>query len=160
MAENTALTVGQPAPDFTAPISTGGEVSLDDLKGSWTILYFYPKDNTKGCAQEACEFKESLPDFEGADAKIYGVSPDSLKSHEKFITKYELPFPLISDEEQAMLEAYGVWQEKKMYGKTYMGVVRTTVILDADNVVRHVWTKVKVKGHVEEVLATLKELQG
>lgn len=144
---------GQPFPEFSLPDQTGAVHTLDSFKGSKTIVYFYPKDDTSGCTTEACEFRDTLPRFEGA--KVVGVSPDSPKSHAKFAAKYQLEFTLLADEEQTLLEAVGVWVEKSMYGKKYMGVERTTVLLDESGIVIKVWNKVKPAGHAAEVLAAL-----
>ena len=146
---------GKKAPAFTLPDSDGNKVSLKDFKGKKVVLYFYPKDNTSGCTKEACSFRDNLPDFKKLDAVILGVSPDSQKSHQKFRDKYELPFTLLSDEDKTVLEKYGVWQEKKMYGKSYMGVVRTTYVIDEDGKILKVFPKVKVDGHTEEVLKVI-----
>jgi len=149
---------GTPAPAFDLPASTGGTVSLDSLKGRPVVLFFYPKDNTPGCTKEACGFRDLKGAFDDAGAQVFGISADSLASHEKFVGKYDLTFPLLSDPEHAMLEAYGVWQEKKNYGRTYMGIVRATFLIDADGNVARAWPKVKVDGHAEEVLAAVGEL--
>ena len=133
-------------------------VSLEDFRGRWVVLYFYPKDNTSGCTAEACDFRDALPNFSKAEAVVIGVSPDSVESHKKFAAKYELPFILLSDESKTILEKYGVWQEKSMYGKKYMGVVRTTVLVDEKGIVRKIYPKVKVTGHVDEVLKDMKEI--
>lgn len=146
---------GKKAPAFTLPDSDGNKVSLKDFKGKKVVLYFYPKDNTSGCTKEACSFRDNLPDFRKLDAVILGVSPDSQKSHQKFRDKYELPFTLLSDEDKTVLEKYGVWQEKKMYGKSYMGVVRTTYVIDEGGKIIKVFPKVKVDGHTEEVLKVI-----
>ncbi len=146
---------GKKAPAFTLPDSDGNKVSLKDFKGKKVVLYFYPKDNTSGCTKEACSFRDNLPDFKKLEAVILGVSPDSQKSHQKFRDKYELPFTLLSDEDKTVLEKYGVWQEKKMYGKSYMGVVRTTYVIDEDGKILKVFPKVKVDGHTEEVLKVI-----
>ncbi|MBB4041938.1 peroxiredoxin Q/BCP [Microvirga flocculans] len=152
------LTNGTKAPAFSLPATGGREISLDSLKGRKVVLYFYPKDDTSGCTLEAQSFQALKKDFDAADTEIVGVSPDSLKSHDKFRAKYGLDFPLASDETQSMLEAYGVWVEKSMYGRKYMGVERTTVLIDRDGTVARVWPKVKVPGHAEEVLAAAKAL--
>lgn len=153
-----ALTPGSEAPAFTLPATDGMEVSLETLKGRKVVLYFYPKDNTQGCTLEAQDFQALRKEFEAADTTIIGVSPDPMKSHDKFRAKYGLEFPLASDETKAMLEAYGVWVEKSMYGRKYMGVERTTVLIDREGRIARVWNKVKVPGHAEEVLATAKAL--
>lgn len=153
-----ALVIGEPAPGFTLPADGGRSVSLADFAGKALVLYFYPKDDTSGCTKEAQAFNGLRDAFTQAGAAIVGVSPDSVKSHDKFKAKYELGFDLASDEEKGMLEAYGVWVEKSMYGKKYMGVERTTVLVDKDGRVARVWPKVKVPGHAEEVLAAVKAL--
>lgn len=140
-------------PDFCLPDQDGQVHSLESLKGSKTVIFFYPKDDTTGCTQEACEFRDSLPYFEGA--RVIGVSPDPVKSHKKFAAKHALPYTLLSDPEHILLQAVGVWVEKSMYGKKYMGVERTTVLLDEVGKVDKVWKKVKVAGHAEEVLNAL-----
>lgn len=151
-----AIVAGMPAPDFTMPTDGGGSVTLSALRGKWVILYFYPKDDTSGCTKEACGFRDQLPDFTGADAVVIGVSKDSVASHDKFKAKYELPFTLASDKEAGVAEAYGVWVEKSMYGRKYMGLDRATFLIDPEGVVKQVWRKVKVTGHVEAVLKALK----
>jgi peroxiredoxin Q/BCP len=153
-----SLSAGNEAPPFTLPATGGKDISLHDLKGKKVVLYFYPKDDTSGCTLEARNFQALRKDFENVDTEIIGVSPDPMKSHDKFRSKYGLDFPLASDETKAMLEAYGVWVEKSMYGRKYMGVERTTVLIDRDGKIARVWNKVKVPGHVEEVLATAKAL--
>jgi len=154
------LQTGDQAPAFCLPNQDEEEVCLRDLQGSWIVLYFYPKDNTPGCTTEACEFTAALPDFSGLGATILGISPDSPKKHRNFIEKKELGITLLSDEEKEVCEAYGVWQLKKNYGREYMGVVRSTFIIDPDGKVAAVWGKVRVKGHVEAVQSSLKELVG
>lgn len=153
-----SIAAGNPAPDFTMPTDGGGSVTLSALRGRPVILYFYPKDDTSGCTAEACGFRDRLPDFEGVDATVIGVSKDPVASHDKFKAKYALPFTLASDKETGVAEAYGVWVEKSMYGRKYMGMERATVLIDKDGVVRRVWRKVKVPGHVEEVLEAVKAL--
>ncbi|MBL0403669.1 peroxiredoxin [Microvirga aerilata] len=152
------LNIGTKAPAFALPATDGREISLEGLKGRKVVLYFYPKDDTSGCTLEAQNFQALRGDFEAADTEIIGVSPDSLKSHDKFRSKYGLDFTLASDEAKTMLEAYGVWVEKSMYGRTYMGVERTTVLIDREGVIARVWPKVKVPGHAEEVLAAARNL--
>lgn len=154
-----ALKVGTKAPAFTLENQDGARVKLADFAGKWLVLYFYPKDNTSGCTTEAIDFTGALKDFEKKKAAVVGVSPDSVKSHQNFCRKHNLGVMLLSDPDKKMLEKYGVWQEKSMYGRRYMGVARTTVLIDPDGKVRHIWEKVKVKGHVDEVKATLTELQ-
>ena len=149
---------GSKAPAFDLPTDGGGKLSLKALKGKKVVLYFYPKDDTSGCTREAIDFNGLKADFETAGAVVVGVSPDSPASHDKFKKKHALDFPLIADEEKAMLEAYGVWVEKSMYGRKYMGVERTTLLIDAAGKVARVWNKVKVPGHAEEVLAAARAL--
>jgi peroxiredoxin Q/BCP len=150
------LDIGEAAPDFDLPADGGHRVSLSHLKGKKVVLYFYPKDDTSGCTAEAIAFNGLKSKFEAADAVVIGVSPDSAKSHDKFKAKHDLHFALASDEPKAMLEAYGVWVEKSMYGKKYMGVERTTFLIDAEGRVAKVWRKVKVPGHAEAVLEAAK----
>lgn len=148
---------GNKAPTFSLPDSNGKKISLKDFLGKKVVLYFYPKDMTSGCTKEACDFRDTHPDFKKLKAVVLGVSPDSVDSHKKFSDKYELPFILLSDENKKVLNDYGVWKEKNMYGRKYMGVERTTVIIDETGIIRKIFPKVKVNGHVEEVL---KELEG
>jgi thioredoxin-dependent peroxiredoxin len=152
-----ALASGDAAPDFNLPTDGGGSIALKSLRGKQVVLYFYPKDDTSGCTLEAKGFHDRKADFAAAGAEIVGVSPDSVQSHDKFKAKYGLGLTLASDETKAMLEAYGVWAEKSMYGRKYMGVERTTFLIGADGRIRRVWSKVKVPGHVEEVLAAARE---
>ena len=149
---------GDKAPGFKAPGDGGGTVDLAKLKGKNVVLYFYPKDDTPGCTTEACGFRDNLPAFGKVDAVVLGVSRDTVAKHDKFKAKYELPFTLVADEDGAITEAYGTWVEKSNYGRTYMGIERATFLIDRKGVVRRVWRKVKVKGHVEEVLGAVKEL--
>jgi thioredoxin-dependent peroxiredoxin len=151
------LKAGDAAPAFELPTGDGGKLALKDLKGKTVVLYFYPKDNTSGCTKEACAFNDSLARIRKKGAVVVGVSPDSAASHAKFAGKYDLAFPLISDESKKMLEAYGVWKEKSMYGRKYMGVERSTFIINGKGVITHVFRKVKVDGHVDEVLSALAE---
>ena len=150
--------ISQPAPDFTLPSTDGNDVSLSGLKGQPVVLFFYPRDNTSGCTKEAQGFSEHRAAFETAGALVFGVSKDSMKSHEKFVTKRVLTVPLLSDEHGSACEDYGVWQEKAMYGKTYMGIVRSTFLIAADGSIARIWNKVKVPGHVEEVLDAVRAL--
>ena len=152
------IDAGDAAPEFDLPADGGGRVTLSGLKGKKVVLYFYPKDDTSGCTAEAIAFNGLRDKFKAAGAVVVGVSPDSPASHDKFKKKHELNFALASDESKAMLEAYGVWQEKSMYGRKYMGVERTTFLIGADGVVGKVWRKVKVPGHADEVLAAAKAL--
>jgi thioredoxin-dependent peroxiredoxin len=147
------LQAGDKAPDFTLPGDGNTTISLSGLSGKKVVLYFYPKDDTSGCTLEAKGFNDHKAAFAKANAEIIGVSPDSVASHDKFKKKYDLGFALASDEEKGMLESYGVWVEKSMYGKKYMGVERSTFLIGADGKIARVWNKVKVPGHVEEVLA-------
>lgn len=153
-----SLQIGDKAPDFTMPTDGGGTVSLSGLKGRPVVLYFYPRDDTPGCTTEACGFRDAMPDFSGIDAAVVGVSRDTVAKHDKFKAKYELPFSLGADESGAVTEAYGVWVEKSMYGKKSMGIERSTFLIDGAGVIRGVWRKVKVNGHVDEVLAAAKAL--
>jgi peroxiredoxin Q/BCP len=153
-----SLSIGTRAPAFSLPATDGREIALDALAGRKAVLYFYPKDDTSGCTLEARAFQALKKDFAAADTEIVGVSPDGLKSHDKFRAKYGLDFALASDEATQMLQAYGVWVEKSMYGRKYMGVERTTVLIDRDGTIARVWNKVKVEGHAEEVLAAAKAL--
>ncbi len=153
-----SLTHGNKAPSFSLPATDGRTISLNALKGRKVVLYFYPKDDTSGCTLEAQNFQALRQDFAKAETEIIGVSPDSLKSHDKFRVKYGLEFPLASDEAKAVLEAYGVWVEKSMYGRKYMGVERTTVLIDRDGNIARIWNKVKVPGHAKEVLEAARAL--
>jgi peroxiredoxin Q/BCP len=149
---------GAKAPDFTLPTDGDGSVTLSKLKGKKVVLYFYPKDDTSGCTAEACGFRDSLPNFRKIDAVVIGVSRDSVASHDKFKKKYELPFTLAADTDGKVTERYGVWVEKSMYGRKYMGIERATFLIDEKGVVRNVWHKVKVTGHVDEVMKAVKAL--
>ena len=151
------LKEGSKAPDFSLPSTEGNEISLKDLKGKTVVLYFYPKDDTPGCTQEACDFRDSYKKFQKEDVVLLGVSPDPVKKHDKFREKYKLPFPLLSDESKAMLQKYGVWKEKSMYGRKYMGVERTTVVINEEGKIKKLFPKVKVTGHFEEVLKAVQE---
>lgn len=142
---------GDPAPDFTLPADNGSEVTLGALRGKKIVLYFYPKDNTSGCTTQACELQETLSEITVRGAVVLGVSPDSLQSHEKFRDKYGLTFPLLSDENHQVAEAYGVWKEKSMYGRKYWGIERSTFIIDEDGMILEAWRKVRPKGHAEKV---------
>ena len=130
-------------------------MSLASLRGKRVVLYFYPKDDTPGCTQESCDFRDNLARVEAHGAVVFGISKDSVSSHQKFKTKYSLSFPLLSDPEHSMLEKYGVWKEKKLYGRAYMGVERTTLILNETGKIAHIFPKVKVTGHVEDVIGVL-----
>ena len=151
------LKEGNKAPDFTALDQSGTQVKLSSFKGKKNVvLYFYPKDMTPGCTTKACDFRDHYKKFKGTE--ILGVSIDSPEKHQKFIEKYDLPFPLISDTDHKVVNKFKVWQEKNLYGKKYMGIVRSTFIIDKSGTLRKIFPKVKVKGHIEEVLAALKEL--
>ena len=148
----TTLKVGDVAPDFTLPTDGGGTFTLSRMRGKKVVLYFYPKDDTTGCTKEACAFRDSDSDFANFGAVIVGVSKDSVSSHEKFKKKYSLPFILVSDEKGDACERYGVWVEKSMYGRKYMGIERTTFLIDEKGVIKAMWPKVAVMGHIEQVL--------
>ena len=150
------LQEGQQAPDFTMKLSGGGVINLGELRGKKVVLYFYPKDDTPGCTTEACGFRNFIGDFDAAGAEIIGVSRDSVASHDKFKAKHELSFALASDEDGAVTGAYGTWIEKNMYGKTYMGVERATFLIDEKGVIQMIWRKIKVPGHVEAVLESVR----
>jgi peroxiredoxin Q/BCP len=149
------IAAGQLAPDFTLPTDTGDTLTLSSLRGQWVVLYAYPKDDTSGCTTQACEFRDLFPKFKKGKAVILGISPDSVKSHQKFKTKYELPFTLVADEEKVALQAYDIWKEKSMYGRKYMGVERTTFVIDPEGRIAKVFEKVKPAGHAEEVMAAI-----
>jgi peroxiredoxin Q/BCP len=153
-----SVEVGQKAPDFKMATDEGGEISLSSLKGRNVVLYFYPKDDTPGCTKEACGFQALMPTFSKLDAAIIGVSKDSVARHQKFKSKYGLNFTLASDDNNGVCESYGVWTEKHNYGRRYMGIERSTFLIDGSGVVRKVWRKVKVNGHVDEVLEAAKAL--
>ncbi len=154
-----SLTEGQPAPDFSLPTTEGSTVRLSDLRGKKVVLYFYPKDDTPGCTKEACSFRDHLGALQQMGVVVLGVSPDSVQSHQKFAQKYGLNFPLLADEGAQVATAYGVWKEKKQYGRTYMGIERTTFLIDENGIVRKVFPKVKVDGHVEEVMEAIRSLE-
>ena len=149
------LTPGSLAPDFTLPSSDGDTVTLASLRGNPVVVYFYPKDDTSGCTTQACEFRDSWAAVKAAGAVVLGISPDPVDSHQEFRDKYDLPFPLLADVDHAVADAYQSWGEKSMYGRTYQGVIRNTVVIDADGVISHVFEKVTPKGHAAEVLAAL-----
>ena len=148
---------GKPAPDFNMPLDNGNTAALKDLRGKRVVLYFYPKDDTPGCTAEACAFRDNLPKFNAAGAVVIGVSKDNVASHQKFRAKFRLTFPLAADTGR-VCDAYGVWRQKSMYGRTYMGIERSTFIIDEAGVVRAEWRKVSVPGHAEEVIQTLASL--
>ena len=153
-----SVELGDKAPDFTLPTDGAGNVTLSKLNGKKVVLYFYPKDDTSGCTAEACGFRDSFPDYGGTDAVVIGISKDSVASHDKFKKKHGLPFTLASDAGTDVCEKYGVWVEKSMYGRKYMGMERATFLIDARGVIAQAWHKVKVPGHVEAVLAAAKSL--
>lgn len=149
------LEIGQKAPDFKLPTDDGKTLSLKDLRGKNVVLYFYPKDDTSGCTKEACSFRDFKSEFAKKNAVILGVSRDDQRSHAKFKTKYKLPFTLLVDEETSLSKSYGVYKKKSMYGREYMGIERTTFVIDAEGRIRKIFPKVKVDGHTDEVLAAL-----
>ena len=151
------IAVGKKAPDFTLPSTLGKNIGLKDFAGKKIVLYFYPKDNTPGCTKEACSFQDNLSSVTRLGAVVLGVSTDPLVSHEKFASKYELRFPLLSDSEKTVVEQYGVWKEKSLYGRKFMGIQRTTVLIDEKRIIRHIFSNVKVDGHIADVLKFLKE---
>jgi len=150
-----SLKVGDLAPAFALPAAGGTTISLSDFRGKKVILYFYPKDDTSGCTKEACAFRDTISILKKKGVIIIGASIDSVASHEKFTEKYKLPFPLISDEEKELVKKYGVWKEKSMYGRKYMGIERTTFLIDEKGRIAHIFPKVKVDGHVDEILSVL-----
>ena len=153
MASNVLPVIGRPAPDFSLPSTTGENISLRQFKGKKTVvLYFYPKDETPGCTREACDFRDHTAEFEEAKVVILGVSTDSLESHQHFQTKQKLPFPLLSDEDAAVSKLYGVYKQKNLYGKKHLGIERTTFVIDKTGRVAQIWPKVKVDGHIQDVL--------
>ena len=154
------ISEGQQAPGFILPDQDGNDINVFDFRGKWLILYFYPKDMTPGCTTEACNFQESLPELHNNQATVIGISKDPVARHRKFADKYDLQFTLVSDEKGQTCKDYGAWQKKKLYGREFMGIVRSTFIIDPDGIVRKVWRKVKVKNHHSEVLEALKQLKG
>lgn len=156
----THLKSGDAAPFFDLFCDTGAQCRLSDFVGKYLVVYFYPKDDTPGCTKESCSFNESLVDLQKINAQVVGISRDSVESHQKFKAKYNLSFPLLSDESGEVCNAYGVWAEKSMYGKKYMGIERSTFLIDGAGKVLRVWSNVKVDGHSEEILAAIKELNG
>ena len=149
------LREGDPAPAFTAATSGGGKISLADFKGKNVVLYFYPKDDTPGCTKEACSFRDHFAELKKKGAIVLGVSPDSVKSHDKFVEKFKLPFTLLSDDDKKIVEAYGVWGEKSFMGRKYMGTHRVTFLIAPDGTIKKIWPKVKPEEHAAEVLAAL-----
>lgn len=146
---------GESAPDFTGTTGRGDTVRLSDHRGRWVLLYFYPKDDTPGCTSEACDFRDNVARLGELGYEVYGVSPDSVKSHDKFRDKYDLNFPLLADPDHAAAEAFGVWREKKNYGKTYTGIVRSTFLVGEDGTLEQIYDNVRAKGHVDRVLRDL-----
>lgn len=155
----TLLQLGQQAPDFELPAAGGQKVKLSDYRGQYVVLYFYPKDMTATCTAEACDFRDYHPEFANMNVKVIGISTDPVSRHEKFADKYGLPFLLLSDVDHLVAELYGVWQQKKLYGREYMGIVRSTFVIGKDGELIKEWRQVKVKGHVEEVLAYIRSLE-
>ncbi len=153
------LAIGNSIPQFSLPDQNNKIHNINDYKGQWIVIYFYPKDLTPGCTTEACNFQEALPDFSSTDAVVFGISKDSVKQHKKFANKYNLQFSLLSDENSNVCEQFGVWQKKSMYGKEYMGIVRSTFIVNPEGKIIKVYPKVKVKEHHKEILNDLKELK-
>ncbi len=151
---------GTPLPDFSLQDDQGATVTAKDFKGRWTVLYAYPKDSTPGCTTEACDFRDSWTRVQALGAQVYGISRDSLKSHQNFITKQSLPFRLLADPDCALLKPLGAFGKKLMYGKEVEGIIRSTFLIDPKGVLRHAWPKVSVKGHVQDVLDTLAKLKG
>lgn len=151
-----ALQADEEAPDFNAEASNGKSITLESLRGSWVVLYFYPKDETPGCTKEACAFRDSFKRIESLGAVVLGCSPDDLKTHDKFITRHNLPFTLLTDPDRTIAKAYGVWKEKNMYGKRVMGIERSTFLINPAGTIHFVWPKVKVDGHVDEIVDELK----
>jgi peroxiredoxin Q/BCP len=147
---------GSRAPDFTLSSDDGAEITLSELRGKKVVLYFYPKDDTPGCTTEACDFRDAMPRFEGVDAVVLGVSPDSVESHRKFKDKFALNFPLLADADHEVSEAYGVWKERSMYGRKFMGIERSTFLIDEDGNVAEAWRKVKPAGHAEMLAELLR----
>ena len=153
------LQIGDKAPNFSLPNQDNAEISLQDFRGSWVVLYFYPKDKTPGCTQEACDFRDNLANLSGLNAVVLGVSPDSVKTHQSFIDKESLNFTLLSDTDKNAPKAYGAWWLKKRYGKEYEGVMRSTFVIDPQGKIAFLWKNVKVKGHIDAIKEKLQELQ-
>ncbi len=154
----TELKIGDKAPDFTLPADGGGQIALNDYTGKNLVIYFYPKDNTPGCTTEALDFTAHTPKFDAANTAILGVSKDSVKKHDNFIAKHDLKVRLISDQDSDMIERYGVWVQKKLYGREYMGIERATFLIDKNGKIVQIWRKVRVKGHAEQVLEQAQSL--
>ena len=153
------LIVGNIAPDFTLMNQDNTEVALNDYRGQWVVLYFYPKDNTSGCTKEAIGFTEHLDEYRKLNARVFGISPDSVSSHQNFIKKYDLKVDLLADPDHSVLEQYGVWQEKSMYGRKYFGVVRSTYLINPERKIEKVWEKVSVDGHADAVMCEIQDYQ-
>jgi peroxiredoxin Q/BCP len=153
------MRIGSPAPSFSLPDNTGQTVTLESLRSGPVVLYFYPKDDTSGCTAEACDFRDAFPEFATDNASIIGVSPDSVDSHQRFRAKHKLPFTLLADTGHKVAESYGVWQMKKNYGRSYMGIVRTTFIIDSDGILRRIMPVKRVAGHAAAVLEAVRELE-
>jgi peroxiredoxin Q/BCP len=153
-----ALQVDDKAPDFELPLNEGGTFKLSDARGTPVVLYFYPKDDTSGCTTEACNFRDNMDVISETGALLYGISPDNVASHKKFVAKYELNFPLLADEGAKVAQEYGVWKEKNMYGRKYMGIERSTFLINPDGTIGYIWRKVKPAGHAQEVLKVLGQL--
>lgn len=153
------LKIGDTAPAFTLPDQNGREYSLSDYKGRWVLLYFYPKDDTPGCTKEACAIRDDFMNFENINAVVLGASCDSVKSHKKFEEKYQIPFTLLSDEQKTLVSSYGVWAEKKFMGRKYMGIMRSSFLIDPKGIIRKIYENVKPELHAAEVLADLKDLR-
>lgn len=154
-----SVEIGDKAPNFTLPATGGKDITLADLKGQIVVMYFYPRDDTPGCTKQACSFSDHFNTLKKHNVTVIGISKDSIKSHEKFKEKYGLNFDLASDTEKTVIDSYGSWVEKSMYGKKYMGINRDTFLIDEKGVLRHIWRKVKVEGHTDEVLAEIQKLQ-
>lgn len=157
---DVALKVGDKAPAFELPAVPEGRIKLSQFKGQNVVLYFYPRDNTPGCTTEACDFRDSLEQFQQLEAVVLGVSTDDVDSHQKFAAKYELPFPLLADTEHLVAEKYGAWGEKSNYGKKYMGLIRSTFLIDKQGKIAAIWPNVRVAGHVAQVAEALTQLAG
>lgn len=152
------LEIGTKAPNFESDTDSGGKLVLNELQGSWVILYFYPKDDTSGCTKEACSFNDNLDNLTKLNAIVVGVSPDSPSSHDKFKAKYNLNFKLVSDVDHKISESYNAWGEKSMYGRKYMGIIRSTFLIDPKGEIKHIFSKVNVNGHTEEIIKKLNSL--
>jgi thioredoxin-dependent peroxiredoxin len=149
--------VGQPAPDFTLTTDSGELLELSSLRGHWVVLYFYPRDNTPVCTTQSCAFRDAFPDFSARHALIFGISADTVASHQKFRRRFDLPFPLLADQDATVSKAYGVWKEKSLFGHKYMGIERTTFVIDPHGLIVRIFEKVKVRGHAAAVLATIEK---